>query len=71
MKAEKWIRKDRSWKDYPLGTKAKAITGGYWIRVERGWKWFNGDTFPSPGGDASGEVSLSESQQEKPARKEQ
>lgn len=35
----------------PLGTKAPAIGGGYWLKVADGWKWFNGDTFPSPGGD--------------------
>jgi hypothetical protein len=28
--------------------------GGHWIRVEDGWKWHNGATFPSPGGDAVG-----------------
>lgn len=39
------------WSDYPLGTKAHAVMGGYWIKVERGWKWCNGDTFPTPGAD--------------------
>ena len=38
--------------DYPLGTKAISATGGYWIRVEHGWKWCTGDTFATPGGDA-------------------
>jgi hypothetical protein len=37
-----------------MGTKAHAFNGGYWIRVQRGWKWFSGDTFPRPGGDACG-----------------
>jgi hypothetical protein len=46
--------KDRKWLDYPLGTKAYACTGGYWRRVRRGWKWYCGDTFPSPGADAIG-----------------
>ena len=45
-------RPDRSWNEYPLGTKAIAIMGGHWIRTERGWKWHNGATFPRPGGDA-------------------
>jgi hypothetical protein len=40
-----------AWSDYPLGTKAHAVMGGYWIKVERGWKWCNGDTFPTPGAD--------------------
>ena len=37
--------------DYPIGTKAMAINGGYWVKVKRGWKWFNGSTFPRPGAD--------------------
>ena len=44
--------KDRPWSDYPLGTKAWAIGGGHWVRVEHGWKWHNGSTFPTPGADA-------------------
>ena len=68
QRQEKWIQKDRDWKDYPVGTKAKAVTGGYWIRVERGWRWFNGSTFPTPGGDASGEVSLPDTQRQAEAR---
>lgn len=47
-------RKDRDWKDYPIGTKAHGCNGGYWIRTERGWKWCTGATFPRPGGDAVG-----------------
>lgn len=39
-----------------LGTKAPAITGGYWIKVDRGWRWCTGDVFPSPGGDWTGEL---------------
>jgi hypothetical protein len=35
----------------PLGTKAPAIGGGHWVKVQHGWKWFNGSTFPRPGGD--------------------
>jgi len=44
---------DRPWKDYPLGTKACALMGGYWLRVEHGWEWASsGCVFPTPGGDA-------------------
>ncbi len=46
-------RADRPWSEYPLGTKAFALMGGHWTRVEHGWKWMtNGGTFPRPGGDA-------------------
>lgn len=41
-------------RDAPIGTKAPAFIGGHWVRVERGWKWHCGDTFPSPGGDWNG-----------------
>lgn len=41
----------RAWKDYPIGTKAYAVGGGYWIKTDRGWKWCTGDTFPTPGAD--------------------
>lgn len=40
------------WNKYPIGTKAFAINGGYWIKTERGWKWCTGATFQTPGGDA-------------------
>ena len=30
-------KKDRKWNEYPIGTKAHAFNGGYWIRNERGW----------------------------------
>lgn len=46
---------DRPWLEYPLGTKAHAHTGGYWIRVEYGWQWGSrGGVFSTPGGDACG-----------------
>jgi hypothetical protein len=45
---------DRTWDKYPLGTRAHAFNGGYWERVKQGWKWCNGNTFPTPGGDAVG-----------------
>jgi hypothetical protein len=48
------IKKDRPWNEFPLGTKAHACTGGYWIKVKSGWKWSTGDTFPRPGGNAVG-----------------
>jgi hypothetical protein len=40
----------------PIGTKAPAINGGHWERVEHGWKWCTGSTFPRPGGDWTGEL---------------
>lgn len=49
------LRVDRPWDLYPVGTKAHAVTGGHWIRVEDGgWKWYTGATSPTPGGDACG-----------------
>ena len=33
------VRKDRDWRDYQVGTKAHAYTGGAWLRTERGWQW--------------------------------
>jgi hypothetical protein len=45
--------KSKDWAKYPIRTKAYAIMGGYWIKTYFGWKWFNGDTFPTPGADVS------------------
>ena len=42
----------RRLKDYPIGTKALAICGGYWIKTHKGWKWCTGSTFSRPGADA-------------------
>jgi|688.fasta_scaffold2308256_1 hypothetical protein len=53
-----WVRADKPVKEYPLGTKFKALMGGHWIRVERGFKWCTGSTFPNVGGDWTGEVCL-------------
>lgn len=54
-----WIKKDRDWSEYPTGTMAKALMGGFWMKTERGWQWLaEYGTFPTPGGDASGEVCL-------------
>jgi hypothetical protein len=46
--------KDRNWSEYPIGTKAHAYNGGHWTKMPNGWKWFCGDTFATPGGDAIG-----------------
>ena len=56
--ADVWQTSDRPFRDYPTGTKAQAQGGGYWIKNERGWKWCTGATFPAPGGDWNGMVSL-------------
>jgi hypothetical protein len=40
------------WEEYPVGTKAMALMGGYWTRIERGWQWMGGSIFPRPGADA-------------------
>jgi hypothetical protein len=45
----------------PIGTKAPAIGGGYWVRTHVGWTWpsddkGNGSTFPRPGADWTGEL---------------
>jgi hypothetical protein len=53
-----WVRADKTVREYPLGTKFKALMGGYWTRVERGFKWCTGSTFPNVGGDWTGEVCL-------------
>ena len=50
----KLIGQTKPWSAYPIGTKAHSYNGGYWVRVERGWKWCTGDTFPTPGGEAVG-----------------
>ena len=43
----------KPWDAYPVGTKVYAINGGYWEKNSYGYKWCNGATFPSPGGDWS------------------
>ena len=53
-----WVKADKDVREYPIGTKFKALTGGHWIRTERGFKWCTGSTFPNVGGDWSGEVCL-------------
>ncbi len=53
-----WVKADKDLRDYPIGTKAKALGGGHWEKVKRGWKWCNGATFPNVGGDWNGMVCL-------------
>jgi hypothetical protein len=57
LKRGEWIKADRIWYNYPVGTKAReSWSGGHWIKTEAGWKWHSGSTFPTPGG--SDEVML-------------
>ena len=53
-----WIKADKDVREYPIGTKFKALMGGHWIRTEQGFKWCTGSTFPNVGGDWTGEVCL-------------
>ena len=44
-----------------IGSKAPAIMGGHWLKVEHGWQWNGGTrcpgrTFPNPGGDWNGTI---------------
>lgn len=43
---------------YPIGTKFRSYTGGYWIKVKTGYKWCTGAIFPRVGGDYDGYVKL-------------
>ena len=47
-------KRTKDWHKYPLGTKAYAVMGGYWIKKKCGWSWNNGQggCFPTPGADA-------------------
>lgn len=58
LNEEVYTRTTRSLKKYPLGSKFRAISGGYWEKVENGFKWCTGDTFPNLGGDWDGTVSM-------------
>lgn len=58
LNEEVYARTTRSLKYYPLGSKFRAISGGYWEKVENGFKWCTGDTFPNLGGDWDGTVSM-------------
>ncbi len=49
----KMVTQYKDWKDYPIGTKAYAIEGGFWEKKLTGWKWCTGATFPTPGGCVS------------------
>jgi hypothetical protein len=57
---EVWIpRSYRDWASLPIGTKAKALMGGWWIKCPCGWAWNKaGGGFSTPGGDATGEICL-------------
>jgi len=44
----------KDWSEYPIGTKAHAVNGGYWTKTERGWQWCGGATFPTPGAGVIG-----------------
>lgn len=49
---------DRPWSEYPVGTRALALMGGYWTKEGPSrWRWMGGSrcpgsAFPTPGGDA-------------------
>lgn len=58
LNEEVYTRAINSLKSYPLGSKFRAISGGYWERVINGFKWCTGDTFPNLGGDWDGTVSM-------------
>lgn len=58
LNEEVYVKTTSSLKDYPLGSKFRAINGGYWERVENGFKWCTGDTFPNLGADWDGTVSM-------------
>lgn len=58
LNEEVYTRTTRNLKEYPLGSKFRAISGGYWEKVENGFKWCTGDTFPNLGGDWDGTVSM-------------
>ena len=43
------VKKDKLWEDYPMGTKAFATCGGYWIKIKAGWQWYTfGGIVPEP-----------------------
>lgn len=50
------------WQAYPIGTVAGSTNGGAWTRINAGWKWGkpagSGGVFPTPGGDASGNIEI-------------
>jgi hypothetical protein len=51
----------------PVGTKAPAIMGGHWYKMDSGfWKWNgpdgSGGAFSRPGGDWCGELNYPETE---------
>jgi hypothetical protein len=43
-------KRNKPWKEYPIGTKALSSSGVYWEKTKSGWKCDTGSTFPIPGG---------------------
>lgn len=65
MGTKKWTKPDRPWSEYPMDTIARqSWDGGWWRKVEHGWKWCCGSTFPTPG--AADEVMIMKAEIEKP-----
>lgn len=51
MEDQKQHTQSKPWDAYPIGTKVYAVSGGYWEKTGKGWKWCTGNTFPTPGAD--------------------
>jgi hypothetical protein len=47
----KQYTQSKPWNAYPVGTKVYANMGGYWEKIERGFKWCKGATSQTPGSD--------------------
>ena len=54
MQEPRKITQSRSWKCYPVGTKVHSVNGGFWIRLNIGWKWHTGEMVKCPGKEAVG-----------------
>lgn len=52
------ITHDRDFREYPIGSKVFDVNGGYWEKIGRGWKWYTGATFPTPGASHTSTVEL-------------
>jgi hypothetical protein len=45
-----WVKRDKLWNEYPIGTVARqSWTGMRWTKTARGWMADGGSTFPVPG----------------------
>lgn len=43
------VKHYKIWENYPIGTKAFSICGGYWIKIKTGWQWHTCNiTIPEP-----------------------